>query len=160
MVMSIENKLIYFKYFLNIIFVLNLLVNNFFILTITQRRRKNPMNKTAAVIRNGKNEANAMRKHTKSQWTYRNVLVNRVGGKFISKKSKACTIRPGIGAGVTTKTSSCIKNNVPETVGTVDRAIRENNIFTALSKMPVEVQKALLENGWIEKKATDVVHSK
>lgn len=38
-----------------------------------------------------------------------------------------------------------------DTVGTVDRAIRENNIFTAVSCMPDEIQTMLLENGWIGK---------
>lgn len=36
-------------------------------------------------------------------------------------------------------------------VGTVDRAIKERKLFTALVKMPDEVQTALLEHGWIGK---------
>lgn len=47
------------------------------------------------------------------------------------------------------------RNMLTNTLGTVDRAIREKNIFTALSKMPIEFQTTLFENGWIEKKRAD-----
>lgn len=40
-------------------------------------------------------------------------------------------------------------------LGTVDRAIREKKIFTALVKMPDGVQEVLLENGWIGKTPAD-----
>lgn len=117
------------------------------------------MSKTAAIIRHGKNELKTNRKHTKSQWTHRYALVSRMGNKLTSKNGKSSTILPGISAGVSTKTLNGIKKIIPDTVGTVDRAIRENNIFTALSKMPAEVQKILLVNGWIEKKPIEVGHS-
>lgn len=114
------------------------------------------MSKTAAIIRHGKNELKTNRKHTKSQWTHRYALVSRMGNKLVSKNG---TNLPSIGAGVNTKTSNGTKKIIPDTVGTVDRAIRENNIFTALSKMPMEVQNILLVNGWIEKKPFEVGYS-
>lgn len=36
-------------------------------------------------------------------------------------------------------------------VGTLDQAIRQRNIFTAVAKMPTEIQTMLIENGWIGK---------
>lgn len=36
-------------------------------------------------------------------------------------------------------------------VGTIDHAIKEKKIFTALVKMPDEVQTTLLQHGWIRK---------
>ncbi|XP_022172375.1 tubulin glycylase 3A-like [Myzus persicae] len=36
-------------------------------------------------------------------------------------------------------------------VGTLDQAIRKRNIFTAVAKMPAEIQTTLIENGWIGK---------
>ncbi|XP_026805134.1 LOW QUALITY PROTEIN: protein monoglycylase TTLL8-like [Rhopalosiphum maidis] len=36
-------------------------------------------------------------------------------------------------------------------VGTVDQAIRERKIFTAVAKMPAEIQMTLIKNGWIGK---------
>jgi len=36
-------------------------------------------------------------------------------------------------------------------VGTLDQAIRKRNIFTAVAKMPTEIQTRLIENGWIGK---------
>lgn len=46
-------------------------------------------------------------------------------------------------------------NHGEDKLGTVDRAIRERNIFTALVKMPEEVQTVFLENGWIGKNGID-----
>lgn len=40
-------------------------------------------------------------------------------------------------------------------VGTVDQAIRERKIFTAVAKMPGEIQTKLIENGWIGKITVD-----
>lgn len=36
-------------------------------------------------------------------------------------------------------------------IGTLDQAIRQRNIFTAVAKMPAEIQTTLMENGWIGK---------
>lgn len=40
-------------------------------------------------------------------------------------------------------------------LGTVDRVIQEHKIFTALAKMPDELQTTLLQNGWIGKDSFD-----
>lgn len=117
------------------------------------------MSKTATMMRHGKNELKTTRKQTKSQWTHHYAPVSKIGNKLTSKSGKTNKTLPGIGTRVTTKTSNGIKKIITDTVGTVDRAIRENNIFTALSKMPAEVLKILLENGWIEKKPIEVGHS-
>lgn len=36
-------------------------------------------------------------------------------------------------------------------IGTLDQAIRQRNIFTAVAKMPAEIQTTFMENGWIGK---------
>lgn len=40
-------------------------------------------------------------------------------------------------------------------VGTLDQTIRERNIFTAVAKMPEEIQTMLIKNGWIGKITVD-----
>jgi len=40
-------------------------------------------------------------------------------------------------------------------VGTVDQAILERKIFTAVAKMPAEIETKLIENGWIGKIKVD-----
>lgn len=115
-------------------------------------------NKISAVIHYGKKEMKTTRKHTKSQWAHR-YAVSKLWGKLITKNGKTNMIQLGIGVGVCKKTSNGTKKNIPDTVDTVDWAIREKNIFTALSKIPAEVQKTLLANGWIEKKTKNVAHN-
>ncbi|XP_025207083.1 protein monoglycylase TTLL8-like, partial [Melanaphis sacchari] len=44
------------------------------------------------------------------------------------------------------------KNN---SLGTLDQTIREKKIFTAVVKMPADIQTALIENGWIGKIKTN-----
>lgn len=49
-------------------------------------------------------------------------------------------------------TSGCnTEKRVLNSLGTLDQVIQENKIFTALAKMPEEVQTTLLQNGWIGK---------
>lgn len=71
------------------------------------------------------------------------------GGKRMTK-NKLVRL-DGDGSLVTAVTLSGEKSMNTDTVGTVDRAIRENNIFTSMANMPDEVQTALLKNGWIGK---------
>lgn len=66
-------------------------------------------------------------------------------------------VRPSDSQSVTAVTTNC---GVGDKLGTVDQAIRERKIFTALVKMPEEVQMVLLENGWIGKKSIDDGNSK
>lgn len=42
-----------------------------------------------------------------------------------------------------------------KSVGTVDQAILERKIFTAVAKMPAEIETKLIENGWIGKIKVD-----
>jgi len=79
------------------------------------------------------------------------------GGKRVLRNQ---TVRPGGRPTVTTVTAHGRSENASKnTLGTVDRAIRERNIFTALSKMPTQVRAALFEKGWIEKKPADVIRN-
>lgn len=41
--------------------------------------------------------------------------------------------------------------NPTSKTATVDKAIREGKIFTAIAEMPEDFQNVLLENGWIGK---------
>jgi len=50
--------------------------------------------------------------------------------------------------------SSCGKSgrgSGKNSVGTLDQTIRERNIFTAVAKMPEEIQTMFIKNGWIGK---------
>lgn len=75
-------------------------------------------------------------------------------GKHVLKKK---TVQSNGHPVVTAVTENGSRNRSANMLGTVDRAIRERNIFTALSKMPVKFQTILFENGWIEKKPTHVI---
>ncbi|XP_025192996.1 uncharacterized protein LOC112593009 [Melanaphis sacchari] len=47
------------------------------------------------------------------------------------------------------------RGNGKNSVGTLDQAIRKKHIFTAVAKMPAEIQMKLIKNGWIGKITTD-----
>lgn len=54
--------------------------------------------------------------------------------------------------------SSCGKSgrgSGKNSIGTLDQTIRERNIFTAVAKMPEEIQMMLIKNGWIGKITVD-----
>lgn len=55
------------------------------------------------------------------------------------------------GANVKSSSKKLSQGKSKNSVGTVDQAIRERNIFTAVAKMPAEVQTTLIQNGWIGK---------
>lgn len=53
------------------------------------------------------------------------------------------------------KSGGNTEKTVLTALGTLDQVIQENKIFTALAKIPQEVQTMLLQNGWIGKDSFD-----
>lgn len=70
---------------------------------------------------------------------------------FVSSVSKHSNIHSNI----TLSHDKSHQGNCINSVGTVDQAIRERKIFTAVVKMPAEIQTTLIENGWIGKIKVD-----
>ncbi|XP_015367947.1 PREDICTED: protein monoglycylase TTLL8-like [Diuraphis noxia] len=72
---------------------------------------------------------------------YVTAVTSNVG---VEKSSKGSNVTPSRGK---LRRRDSGKNSI----GTLDQAIRQRNIFTAVAKMPVEIQTTLIENGWIGK---------
>ncbi|KAF0759556.1 Uncharacterized protein FWK35_00011073 [Aphis craccivora] len=70
--------------------------------------------------------------------------------KFVSSVSKHSK-----GSNITLSHDKSYHGNCKNSVGTVDQAIRERKIFSAVVKMPDEIQTMLIENGWIGKIKVD-----
>lgn len=70
--------------------------------------------------------------------------------KFVSSVSNYSK-----GSNITLSPDKSHRGNCKNSVGTVDQAIRERKIFTAVVKMPAEIQTTLIENGWIGKIKVD-----
>ncbi|XP_026819242.1 protein monoglycylase TTLL8-like [Rhopalosiphum maidis] len=66
-----------------------------------------------------------------------------VGGEKSSKQFRDTKVKSSSG-----KSS---RDSGKNSVGTLEQAIRERNIFTAFAKMPAETQMTLIKNGWIGK---------
>jgi len=66
-----------------------------------------------------------------------------VGGEKSSKKFRDTKVKSSSG-------KSC-RDSGKNSVGTLEQAIRERNIFTTFAKMPAETQMTLIKNGWIGK---------
>lgn len=66
-----------------------------------------------------------------------------VGGEKTSKHLK--------GSNVKSVSGKSRRGSGKNSLGTLDQAIRKRNIFTAVAKMPTEIQTTLIENGWIGK---------
>uniref|UniRef100_A0A2S2PM66 Uncharacterized protein n=1 Tax=Schizaphis graminum TaxID=13262 RepID=A0A2S2PM66_SCHGA len=66
-----------------------------------------------------------------------------VGGEKSSKQFRDTKVKSSSG-------KSC-RDSDKNSVGTLEQAIRERNIFTAFAKMPAETQMTLIKNGWIGK---------
>ncbi|XP_060875042.1 tubulin glycylase 3A-like [Metopolophium dirhodum] len=71
--------------------------------------------------------------------------------KFVSAVSKTHSN----GANVKLSCGKFRRGSGKNSVGTVDQAILERKIFTAVAKMPAEIQTKLIENGWIGKIPVD-----
>ncbi|KAL4091426.1 hypothetical protein QTP88_026118 [Uroleucon formosanum] len=71
--------------------------------------------------------------------------------KFVRAVSKTYSK----GANVKLSREKFRRGSGKNSVGTVDQAIREKKIFTAVAKMPAEIQTKLIENGWIGKITAD-----
>jgi len=71
--------------------------------------------------------------------------------KFVSAVSKTYSN----GANVKLSCGKFRRGSGKNSVGTVDQAILERKIFTAVAKMPAEIQTKLIENGWIGKIPVD-----
>lgn len=71
--------------------------------------------------------------------------------KFVRAVSKTYSK----GANVKLSCEKVRRGSGKNSVGTVDQAIREKKIFTAVAKMPAEIQTKLIENGWIGKITVD-----
>jgi len=70
-------------------------------------------------------------------------VTSNASGEKSSKQSKGSNIKSSRG--------KSRRGSGKNSVGTLDQAIRKRNIFTAVSKMPAEIQTTLIENGWIGK---------
>jgi len=71
--------------------------------------------------------------------------------KFVRSVSKTYSK----GANVKVSCDKLRRGSGKNSVGTVDQTIREKKIFTAVAKMPAEIQTKLIENGWIGKITAD-----
>jgi len=71
--------------------------------------------------------------------------------KFVSAVSKTYSK----GANVKLSSDKFRRVSGKNSVGTVDQAILERKIFTAVAKMPAEIQTKLIDNGWIGKITVD-----
>jgi len=78
-------------------------------------------------------------------------VTSDVGGKKKSSKHFK-----GSKSNVKSSRGKSRRGSGKNSIGTLDQAIRKRNIFTAVAKMPAEIQTTLIENGWIGKiTATD-----